>query len=617
MPKRFAVSSSNWSNLTTWDSGDVLGLPTASDDVWVNNQIVNINTSFIVNSINNNGGSTNTTGLVAPMVSRQVIPNMTSFDTPEGIAFANTFAGIGNEPWRAFDGVASTAWGTAVTFTTLPSQVIGYQFTSPRNIKRYGIKANTVNTVPNRWTFEGSNDGTTYTVLDTVTSSITTADAVITSSLLANTASFTFYRLNVSLGSGGVNNFVSIKELEMTESTSSATGGASGGTYNFDTANVSASIISPTAPVSGLVANNSISVAATTGTVTISAPSGAFVGTSTSTTQLINHSGNCNLVLTGSFVGGPATSGGSHAIAKSSTGTITILGNVSGSIGGGFNNRGLNSTAGNTVVIGNVRGGSIGAGNSGINQSAGNLTVIGNVAGGPGADASTTQAGIGFAGAVLTITGSVSSGTATNANPVGIDIQAGTPTINISGSVTGGTAAGISAISSTVTLTVNGNVTAGTNAVGVSLTSTSTATILGNLTNVNGINAFYGPNLRLASGSLQTWAFTTPTGVARTLFTQQQIGDQPLTSNVRNGISYGNPTRTGTMIVPPSGSVALGVAVDTGTGSASLNATQVASTIWNTQTSTLTTAGSIGERIKNAATVASTGAQIAAMAGGN
>jgi hypothetical protein len=467
--------------------------------------------------------------------------------------------------------------------------------------------------VPSRWTFEGSNDNTTYTVLDTVTSSLA-AEAVYTSTLLANTASFSFYRMNIS-AVNTVGNIPIIRELEMTESTSSASGGASGGAYNFNTADVSASITSTITPIS-LVANNSITVTATTGTVNISAPFAAFVGVGT---QLINHTGNCNFITTGTSY----NSSTARCINKSSSGNITINGNIE--------RIGLVSSNGDTVIVGNMTAGNTTC----VTQTAGSLTIVGNIQAGA---ANGNPPGVSFSGTSLTVTGSITGGTGATAG-LGISLT-GVTTINISGSVIAAStngigsslanttnivgnvigssnAAGIS-YSGAATLTITGSLIAGTGGNAVASTSTSATTIVrGNLINTNGIMAFYGPRLQLASGSLTTWRFTSSTGTDRTLYTLDQIGDQPSPSNVRTGVSYAGGSLTGTMAVPPLDSVALGVPVDNTTGSAVLNPTYVADEIWNQPTSTLTVSGSIGERIKNAATVQSTGAQIAALAGGN
>jgi hypothetical protein len=63
--------------------------------------------------------------------------------------------------------------------------------------------------------------------------------------------------------------------------------------------------------------------------------------------------------------------------------------------------------------------------------------------------------------------------------------------------------------------------------------------------------------------------------------------------------------------VPPVGSVVLGVPTDNTTGTYSATADAIATALWDKQTTALTTSGSIGERLKNAATVSSTAAQIA------
>jgi hypothetical protein len=51
MPNRYAVASSNWSSLATWDGG--LSLPTASDDVFANNQTVTVDQNIVVRSLQN------------------------------------------------------------------------------------------------------------------------------------------------------------------------------------------------------------------------------------------------------------------------------------------------------------------------------------------------------------------------------------------------------------------------------------------------------------------------------------------------------------------------------------------------------------------------------------
>jgi len=82
----------------------------------------------------------------------------------------------------------------------------------------------------------------------------------------------------------------------------------------------------------------------------------------------------------------------------------------------------------------------------------------------------------------------------------------------------------------------------------------------------------------------------------------------PLASNVRQGISYNDGARTGTLVVPSPSNVRKSVQTDNTTGSADLTAAD----FWNYMTSNLNVSESIGERLKNSSTVSTTGAQIAA-----
>ena len=85
--------------------------------------------------------------------------------------------------------------------------------------------------------------------------------------------------------------------------------------------------------------------------------------------------------------------------------------------------------------------------------------------------------------------------------------------------------------------------------------------------------------------------------------------DAPIPANVRDGVVYALGSLTGTLKVPSPNSVAFGVPTDDTTGLAVLTPEDV----WNAQTSAMNTAGSIGNRLKNTATVDSTGDQIAAL----
>jgi len=171
MATRFAISSGNFSNTAIWDIGAV---PTSSDDVYANGFAIavdqNINAVSLRSTISN---------VYLPAMS---IPAMTGNTQPSGTVFASTNT---STAYQAFDQIASTFWISSVINTC----TIGYQFTSGKVIKKYMFYCGVVNSPPKTFTFEGSNDGTTYTVLDTVSAN---AAQTYVSGTLANTTSYTY-----------------------------------------------------------------------------------------------------------------------------------------------------------------------------------------------------------------------------------------------------------------------------------------------------------------------------------------------------------------------------------------------------------------------------------------
>jgi hypothetical protein len=82
--------------------------------------------------------------------------------------------------------------------------------------------------------------------------------------------------------------------------------------------------------------------------------------------------------------------------------------------------------------------------------------------------------------------------------------------------------------------------------------------------------------------------------------------DAPAASNVRQGVVYAAGSLTGTMVVPSPSNVANNVPVDNTVGTAVLDP----NAIWAVPLTSINTLNSIGRRVKNAATVETTGAQL-------
>jgi len=133
----------------------------------------------------------------------------------------------------------------------------------------------------------------------------------------------------------------------------------------------------------------------------------------------------------------------------------------------------------------------------------------------------------------------------------------------------------------------------------------SGAVILGSNVWARGINGTFV----FTTNTQNSISFKTELNTDQVLYTPGVATGHPAEANVRTGVVYG-PTNnlTGTCAVPPAAAVSIGVPVDNTVGTAYLNATD----IWNVPLASITTPNSIGERLKDASTVQTTGAQLAA-----
>lgn len=382
----------------------------------------------------------------------------------------------------------------------------------------------------------------------------------------------------------------------------------------------------------------------------------------------INHVGTSGLVIvTGSVTGGNGASGANYGIFLGGVQNNLI---ISGSITGGTligTNAGLqiSPTSPYTAsIIGNITSPAVGNGiyfNSPSGQGIVNIT--GSVTGGNGSAfvainlLSTTNL-------TLNISGSVAGGSPAGANAYGINLQSAgsNPTITIRGDVTGsaGTSygvynqstAGVIVISgsviaqggigaynnSTGQILISGSAIAGTvvgahNQAGGTLrvisaiASTSSAAING--VSATGTSSFesaiFGSNgvtpwlnyAKLVSGSNNFVSCSidpTSGGGYKALIDANNVANgQPSASDVRLGTVYNFGNSTGTMAVPSSSYVLIGIPVDNTTGSAVITSGSISSAVWNISSSLLTVSGSIGDRAKNMSTVSSVGDQLVAL----
>jgi len=571
MALRAAVANGNWSNPATWNGGV---LPSAGDIVASNNFVVTIDQNINVDRLINSSAISNGT-----------VPLMTSNTMPSGIADQSSAYGNVDLAWKAFDQNNSTYWRS-----NFPSGWISYEFTSSKIITAYyfvNYQSNYGGN-PKDWTFEGWN-GSSWVVLHTVTNypgNLTT----YTSPDIGNTTSYIRYRLNISLtfasGTVIVNTLTLLDPLDFNGST------VAGG---------------------GFILNDGVTITCTNSTVGI-------IGNS-SARDVVTYSGTLSASINAKI----GVNAGKYSVLHNGTGTLNIVGDVVGqSI--------ANLRAGGAISI----------------TTAGVINLVGDFY----PPLTDTSAVIGISGgAIFNQTGSIIYVSASAFDRVPVVIGSSSR-YNLTGNVDAGmrgiTGACIATASGSI-VNITGNVSAVRGRV-IESTAPMTLTIVGSITsnsstdtaNINppifdnqqgSFIVFSGPFICGAWGTMpfdvkrvslipssnsyfqfpnnSTNSANTPSPPAPTtrLVSPGSAVDAPTPANVRDGVVYALGSLTGTLKVPSPNSVAFGVPTDDTTGLAVLTPEDV----WNAQTSAMNTAGSIGNRLKNTATVDSTGDQIAAL----
>lgn len=307
---------------------------------------------------------------------------------------------------------------------------------------------------------------------------------------------------------------------------------------------------------------------------------------------------------------------GAVGVALTSSGILNIVGNI---VAGAFVAYGIqNNSSGTINITGNVFGGlnnqSVGA----INSSNGTINITGNCFAGAGASSSPVAVLNNSTGAV-NITGNCVGGGGNNL-AFGAN-NASTGTMTIVGNCTGGGLAGAFGANnaSTGTMTITGSIFASEFEGGVGSANRLGLNFLTGpfyTSTTWGVNPIRCASWRWATNLVNTTFIEVPTSnlaAKRNLVTPDNATNFPAASNVRSGTTYGiSGELVGSCIVPNPASVAAGVGVDNTIGTlATPTAEQVATAVWNAATSSLTTSGSIGERLKNASTVSTTGEQLA------
>lgn len=586
MAYKIAIASGDWDNPAIWDDGVV---PTTGDDVYANGYTITINQNITVNNLLNTA--------VPWILPYTATATMTDFAAPSGVTSSSSTLGT-QYPWKAFNKNTGDYWQSNVN----NSGWIKYQFPTAKTIVRYAFLTYSNNIYsPYTWTFEASNDNTNWTVLESITGYTISNSQWYISPVISNTTAYLYYRINVTAVTSGVNTPV-INEIEFTESSAA-----------------------PYGTVAGKTTGGSFSL---TGSYTVSLTAGIY---SITTGGCLVYSGGSGINATINFQQLYASIGGANVIVHSGTGTLNVTGNTNVAAGG-YSEKGIYITSSGTLnYTNNLYSGGAGTANIYVQGAGSTINVIG--------DFLSSQSCVTIANScTFNLTGALYGAINTTYNH--FTISGGSPIINVTGNVYATVAMALTT-GVGITANITGNVYASASNYGIGLSGASTLTIVGtlfpstvypafynvatsslsyvsgNLTNNAGVMVFHAARVVFTTIS-RTWTFQKVGLTDKILYTSDQVpsgsGSYPLVANVRSGISYGLGAYTGTMVIPAYQNVAYGVDVDNAKGVAYLSAAStndIAAAVWNQLNANITTTGSIGERLKNASTVYTTGQQLA------
>ena len=344
------------------------------------------------------------------------------------------------------------------------------------------------------------------------------------------------------------------------------------------------------------------------GNLTCTAAQAIYVGTTTPTLEMTLTTGN-SAIFNGNVLTMLNTSGAYIAIRHSSSGLLTLNGNYNLDSTAARNLISVTST-GTLTIVGDISSTVTGGtgGNTLFMSGAGTINITGNVT------ASTNT----------TIASSPISATTGTINITGNTTASITPAIYLAGPVTYNQIGNVNAstvqpaiynLTTAATISITGTITASTGSPAIysaftlaaSYSSGTFVKISGNVVNSTNNMAVVAPRITIDTNT-STWLFQISTGGNRTLYAAGVALGNPTAANVRFGTTYGASSEfTGTLRVPTAANVLSGVLVDATTGTLLMTPQQ----FWDHLISTGFALNSIGDRLQNASTVATTGGQIA------
>lgn len=345
-----------------------------------------------------------------------------------------------------------------------------------------------------------------------------------------------------------------------------------------------------------------------TGSMNVSLTGSAFQTGIASCIPIV-HMGTGTLNMSGSTFDVSSAPGGQYnqGMILLYTGSLNIIGNLTTAITTGT--PGLWNWYGRVNVVGNLQArvnqGTTTIYSTCIRNEYGIINITGNITATSINNAAYGAHGIDNLAGVVNIVGNL------NSSASNVPCVANTSNLGViyhTGIVTAGTTApALSNGTTTGIISCIGQIIASTTSVGYQSTSTTATNVLsGPFINSGSRNAIYCYNVQMYKNATTSYRIgVSGSNDTITLLTNDQSPGMPVAANVRSGVIYG-PTNAliGTMAVPDPRSVSIGVAVDNAPTVGVAMTT--AADLWNYAVTAMTASNSVGQRLANVATSAST-----------
>jgi hypothetical protein len=132
-----------------------------------------------------------------------IIPAMTA-NVDQGFTLSTDMGEFGSLPlWECFDGVTNSATSYWLSNASTSSGEIVIQLDDTYPVYSYDVGSGpTVARMPRDWTFEGSNNGSSWTVLDTQTGVIADFAYDFDNYRLSSPVEYSYFRLNITDNNG-------------------------------------------------------------------------------------------------------------------------------------------------------------------------------------------------------------------------------------------------------------------------------------------------------------------------------------------------------------------------------------------------------------------------------